>query len=196
MNGTRIFKGKEEWVDRKQGMYYLFSAAIEAAQGTELGEMNNGRRTENKIQNSKYHQLSLPLLSPVLDSAQRETWGRQGWNKDFWRSTVHPPPALPQTWQKEKEGRDENVQSVKYATQWNRSSAESPNLRRCQWDYPNWVSEKYLQGFGFLRFWGFWNIYTFLKYCLAPSVLYLTEFHISRFGIRNAWPVWYIPYKW
>lgn len=139
-----FFKEKEEWVDQRQGMYYLFSAAIEAAQGTELGKMNNGRWTENKIQNSKYHQLSLPLLFPVLDSAQRETWGRWGWNKDIGRSTVHLLPALPQTWQKEKKERDENMQSVKYMTQWDRSSAESPNLRISQWNYPIWVSEKNL----------------------------------------------------
>lgn len=148
MNGTWISKEKEEWVAQLQGMYYLFSAAIEAAQGTEplheLRKMNNGRWTENKIQNSKYHQPSLPLLFSVLDSAQRETWGRQGWNKDVWRSTMHPPPAIPQTWQKEKKRRNDNVQSLKHTTQWDRSSAESPNLSICQWNYPIWVSEKYL----------------------------------------------------
>lgn len=85
-------------------------------------------RTKSRIQ--KYHQLSLPLLFPVLDSAQHETWGRQGWNKDIWRSTTQPPPALPQTWQKEKKRRDENMQSVKHTTQWDRSSAESPKLSK------------------------------------------------------------------
>lgn len=173
MNGTRIFKGKEEWVDRKQGMYYLFSAAIEAAQGTELGEMNNGRWTENKIQNSKYHQLSLPLLSPVLDSAQRETWGRQGWNKDFWRSTVHPPPALPQTWQKEKEGRDENVQSVKYTTQWNRSSAESPNLKKMSVGLSK-LSVREISA-------GFWisEVLGILKYLYILKILFSSKCFIS-----------------
>lgn len=134
MNGTWIFKEKEEWAAQIQGMYCLFSAATEATQGTEprheLWTMDNGRQSENKIQNSKCHQLSLPLLFPVLDSAQHETWGRQGWNKDIWRSTMHPPPALPQTWQKEEKRRDENMQSVKHTTQWDGCSAESPKLSK------------------------------------------------------------------
>lgn len=89
-------------------MYNLFSAAIKAAKGAqplhESENMNSGRWTENKYQNSKYHQFSLPLCSPVLDSAQPETWAGKGWNKEIWRSTKHPTPALPHPGRKRRKG--------------------------------------------------------------------------------------------
>lgn len=115
----------------------LFCAALKAAQGAQplrSDTMKCGSWTESKKQNSKDHQLSLPLLSPVLGSAWPETWAGAKKSGEAPSTRLLPSPTL--AGEEERKG-------------WERAGSEindwvdgSPSPSVHQWNYTIWAPEK------------------------------------------------------